>query len=294
MKYKIQFCMILIALGLAAIPVSGQQQKQPPQYKQQGTPPVEAVKISDHVYELRGGSGSNSAFIMTDKEVFIIDGKMSEKSAADMMEAVRSITDKPVTHILLTHSDGDHVNGLTGFPPGLTLIAHKNTKKHMEAANAAQDLNLPLPSLTFTDTLTFKSGDTTIKMVHFGPAHTDGDAVIYVPVDKVAVIGDLYFSGRDPLIHLHKNGSSFGLAKTLQAILDLDVDIILSGHAAPAGREDLQSLLDNIEEKQDKVESMIKEGKSLDDIKTAFGLPLTESRWKSLVEVIHIELKNKK
>lgn len=294
MTFKTLSGSILIILGLTLIAVSGQQQKQPPQYKQPGTPPVEAVKISDHVYELRGGSGSNSAFILTDKEVFIIDGKMSDKSAADMMGAVRSITDKPVTHILLTHSDGDHVNGLTGFPPGLPLLAHENTKKHMEAANAAQNLSLPLPSLTFTDTLTFKSGDTTIKMVHFGPAHTDGDAVICIPDDKVAVIGDLYFTGRDPLIHLHKNGSSFGLAKTLQAILDLDVEIILSGHAKPAGREDLQSLLDSIEEKQAKVEAMIREGKSLDDIKTTFGLPLAESRWKSLVEVIHIELTNKK
>jgi cyclase len=268
-------------------------QKQPPQYKQEGTPPVEAVKISDHVYELRGGSGSNSAFILSDEEVFIIDGKMSEKTAADMLATVQAITDKPITHILLTHSDGDHVNGLTGFPSTLPILAHDNTKSHMAAANEDRDVKLPLPSLTFTDSFTISSGGLVIEMYHFGPAHTDGDAVIYIPADKVAVIGDLYFTGRDPLIHLHKNGSAFGLLKTLKAILNLDVDIYLSGHAEPAGRDDIQALLKSIEEKQIKVEAMIKEGKSLDDIKTAFGLTLTQSRLKSLVEVIHIELTNK-
>ena len=260
---------------------------------QDSAPPVEAVRISEHVYELRGGSGSNSAFILSDEEVFIIDGKMSDKAAADMLAAVQAITDKPVTHILLTHSDGDHVNGLTGFPASLPILAQNNTKIHMVGANEDRDVKLPLPTLTFSDSFTIESGSLVIEMYHFGQAHTDGDAVIYIPADKVAVIGDLYFEGRDPLIHLHKNGSSYGLVKTLKAILNLDVDVFLSGHAEPASRSDIQALLESIEEKQIKVESLIKEGKSLDDIKTAFGLPLTESRWKSLVEVIHIELTEK-
>jgi glyoxylase-like metal-dependent hydrolase (beta-lactamase superfamily II) len=130
----------------------------------------------------------------------------------------------------------------------------------------------------------------TIHLLYFGPAHTDGDIVVYIPDDKVAILGDLFFKGRDPLIHMHKNGSAEGLAKVLQEVINLDADIYLSGHAEPAKKAEIEALRKALVEKREKVMAMVKEGKSLDQIKEAFGIPLGESRWPSLVEVIYSEL----
>ena len=53
-----------------------------------------------------------------------------------MLAEIRKVTPEPVTTIILTHSDGDHVNGLPGFPKGLTIVAHENVKRDMEKAAA--------------------------------------------------------------------------------------------------------------------------------------------------------------
>ncbi len=199
--------LLAIVLVMAALPVHGQQQKtQPAQYRQESAP-VSVHKISKHVYEVRGGMGANCAFIVGDREVYAVDAKMTDQSAKEMIEAIKETTDKPISNLLITHSDGDHVNGIPGFPGGIDIIAHDHSAGHIEKANETGPVKLPLPNETFFHRMNMYSGDIEINLFYFGPAHTDGDIVIYIPGDNVAIIGDLFFKGRDPLIHMHKNGS---------------------------------------------------------------------------------------
>lgn len=270
----------------------GQQKKQPPQYRQEPAP-VTVHEISRHVYEVRGGSGANCAFIIGENEVIVIDAKMTEQSAADMLKAIRSKTDKPVKKLLLTHSDGDHVNGIPGFPANIEIIAHENCAGHIRKANEPGPVKIRLPDITFYNQLNLYSGDLKLNLLYFGPAHTDGNIVIYVPVDRVAVIGDLFFKGMDPLVHRNKNGSSEGFVNVLQKIADLDADIFLSGHAEPVKKEEIGGLRDTIIEKREKVMQMVSEGKGLDDVKKAFGVPEGQSFWPSLAEIIYAEMTEK-
>ena len=290
MRKKGILCIISIILVISALPALCQQKKpQPPQYRQEPAP-ITIHKISDHVYEVRGGSGANCAFIIGDKEVFVIDAKMSDQSAKDMINAIKETTDKPISHLLITHSDGDHVNGINGFPENIAIIAHDNSAKHMKDENDKGNLIIRLPNQTFDSRMNLHSGDLEIDLLYFGPAHTDGDIVIYIPDDNVAILGDLLFKGRDPLIHMHKNGSSKGLAKVLQDIIDLNANSYLSGHAEPVKKAEVESVRHSLIEKQDRVKAMMKEGKSLDHVKEAFGIPLEQTFWRSLVEVIYLEL----
>jgi glyoxylase-like metal-dependent hydrolase (beta-lactamase superfamily II) len=285
---------LTIVLLIVALSVLGQQQKpQPPQYRQEPAP-VSVHEISKHVYEVRGGMGDNCSFIVGDNEVYVIDAKMSDQSAKDMIRAIKETTDKPISSLLITHSDGDHVNGIPGFPEDIDIIAHKNSAKHMRAANETGSVKLPLPNETFFNRMNLYSGSLEISLFYFGPAHTDGDIVVYIPDDKVAILGDLFFKDRDPLIHMHKNGSSEGLVKVLQEIIDLNADVYLSGHAEPVKKAEIVSLYKTLSEKRNKVKTLVKEGKSLDQVKEAFGIPLGESRWPSLVEVIYSELTKEK
>jgi len=94
----------------------------------------------------------------------------------------------------------------------------------------------------------------------------------------VAFVGDLVFVGRDPLIHIQKGGTSAGLVKTLNGVLALDADTFLSGHADPLTKNDVKAALTSIEEKRAKVAGLVKQGKSLDEIKKEMGVPVAAAR----------------
>jgi glyoxylase-like metal-dependent hydrolase (beta-lactamase superfamily II) len=157
-----------------------------------------------------------------------------------------------------------------------------------------------LPNITFSDRLSlyFGSGPrgARIDLFYFGPAHTDGDAVVYFFDEKVAFIGDVIFIGRDMLIHRQKNGSSFGLVKVLKAILNLDAEIFIHGHGDLATKKDIQNLIQNVEEKQIRVQALVKEGKTLEQVKRIFNIEDQPGgmRWMSLVEIIYLELTERK
>ena len=267
--------------------------------QQQEPTPVKAHQVKGNIYEVKGGRGANTGFFIGEKQVLVIDSKMNAESAKQMIAEIKKMTSNPIKYVIITHSDGDHVNGLDGFPPDVTVVAHHRTRKDMEQAFKDPGIRLYLPSLTFSEKLKLYSGEKAIKLFHFGPAHTSGDVVVYFPDEKVAFLGDLLFLGRDPLIHRHKNGSSFGLVKTLKNILKLDAYTFVHGHGDIASRSDVEGIVKSLEEKQTKIKTLIKEGKSLEEIKKIFNVedrPVQPGRrrWPSLVEIIYLELTEKK
>jgi len=260
--------------------------------------PLSAQPLKGGVYWVKGGNGANTGFVVGAKEVVVIDAKTVAESSQAMLAEIRKVTPNPVTTVILTHSDGDHVNGLAGLPQGLTIIAHANTKRDMEEAVKDPKMSalLPyLPTRTVDRDQSLNIGGVRLNLRYFGAAHTSGDLVVLIPRARIAFIGDLAFLGRDPLIHRQKGGTSLGLAATLRKILALDADTFISGHNDPLTKADIRGLLTSIEEKQAKVKALIGQGKSLDEIKTAFGL--TEAadpsgrRRPGLVEIMYLDLK---
>lgn len=252
-------------------------------------------RVRGSLYQVAGG-GANSFFLVGPNEVLVVDAKMTPRAAAQVLEAVKKVTDKPVRRLVLTHSDRDHVNGLAGCPSAMTVIAHANARRDIARANKAAGTRLPLPNETFVKQLNLYLGDVEVQLLHFGPAHTNGDVAVFIPSEKAVIVGDLVFVGRDPLIHAHKNGTSFGLVAVLKALLKLDVDLFLSGHSDAVARKTVEALVAGIERKQARVKALVKEGKTLDEVKAAFtadGEPTARGRWPSLVEIIYRELKAK-
>jgi len=289
------FLSSLAVATAAAATMSGPTPQQPQPV------PLSAEPLRGGVYRVKGGSGANTGFIIGKKEVIVIDTKMTEESAQAMLAEIKKLTPNPVKYIVLTHSDGDHVNGLAGFPQGLTIVAHTNTRKDMEEAFQDPKLSALLPYLpneTFTGDRPLNIDGVRMNLLHFGPAHTSGDLVVLLPDQRIAFVGDLVFIGRDPLIHRQKGGTSFGLVQTLQKILALAADTFISGHNDPLTKADIRGLLTSIEEKQAKVKALIQQGKSLEEIKSAFGIAEAPApgarRWPSLVETIYLDLTEKK
>jgi cyclase len=275
-------------------------QQDPPSRQESAAVTIQPITMT--LLLVKGGDGANSGLIVGSREVFAIDAKMSPESVQEMLAELKKTVHFPVTKIILTHSDGDHINGLPGFPKGLPIISQEQVKADMmKAAVDLPALQDYLPTVVFKDELKLKSGRRTVTLCHYGPAHTDGDTVVYVDLERTAFVGDLVFIGRDPIVHRSKNGSSFGLVQTLKAILDHrpHIETFIPGHGDMVTRAEVEGLVRSIEIKQTRIKTLIAEGKSLDEIKKilqvedrpgAGGRP----QFMSLAEVIYQELTEKK
>ena len=264
------------------------------QRSNEASKPLTVNKVAGTIYEVKGGV-CNTGFIITEKEVIAIDAEMTSASGKEMINLIKQITDKPINHMILTHSDGDHVNGLPGWPVDINIISHVNTKKDMERNARRAGLTEYLPDQVFTDRMTLESGDRKIELLYFGPAHKDGDIVVYFPEEKVAFIGDLIFLDREPLIKTGNNGNSFGIVNALKSILNLDAEIFVHGHGDIVGRKEIGQYIKDMEERQAKIKGLIQQGKSITDIKKVLyssGEPRQSGKGRriSLVEIIYNEI----
>jgi cyclase len=270
-----------IAIGFAIVGLSALAALAMAQGRGQAPPaaPFMVHQLKPNVYWIEGGGG-NSGVIIGDKGVIVIDAKTSAAGGKELLEDIAKITPKPVTAVILTHSDGDHVNGLASFPAGVKVIAQENNKKEQETALAAGGRGAPpadhLPSEVISKNKeTLKIEGVKFELHHWAPAHTSGDLVIYLPAEKIVFTGDVIAGGKaaDPLIHLEKNGSSEGWITTVKGIVAINADTFVEGHGDVLMKADVQKRLADAEAKRAKIKELVAQGKSLDEIKTAVGDP---------------------
>ncbi|HYL37778.1 MAG TPA: MBL fold metallo-hydrolase [Bryobacteraceae bacterium] len=267
--------------------------------------PFKVHDLKPNVYWVEGGGG-NSGVIVGDKGVIVVDAKTTPAGGKELLDAIAKITPKPVTTVILTHSDGDHVNGLASFPAGITIIAHENNKKEQEAALAAGGRGAPpaghLPTQLVTKNKeNLKIDGVKLEVLHWAPAHTSGDLVVYLPSQKVVFTGDIIaMQLPDPLIHLEKNGSSEGWITTTKGIVSLNADQFVPGHGDVQTKAVLQKRLSDAEAKRAKIKDLVAQGKSLDEIKAAVDAPPPQGRgggrgpaFASFTEVVYRELSKK-
>ena len=270
------FLLASIALSSVALGMAQAQPARPPEALT-----IHAIKDGE-LYWIEGGGG-NSGVIVGDKGVVVIDAKTTAESGAQLVAAIESITPKPITTVIETHSDGDHVNGIVSFPLGIRIIAHVNNKveQQMVPLYAAVEVDggrcLP-PQDRLPNQLVYGSkAEATLEgkrfiFYHFGPAHTNGDLVVYLPAYKLAFAGDLITNS--VLIHPEKNGSLEGWFNNAKGLLGLEAQSYLGGHAKDLDTKDsLRERIKGYQLIRDEVDGLMKDGKSLAEVKAAMGDP---------------------
>lgn len=229
-----------------------------------------------------------------EKEVVLIDSKMDQASVEGIFTAVEGFTDNPVTFLINTHSDGDHVNGNEFMPEEVVIIAHENCREEFfhpgrdGSPSKWNDESLTrfVPQVTFRDQMQLHMGNSTIELYYFGIGHTTGDIVVYFPEEKTAFIGDQVFFERPQLIHSYKGGNSFEHVTTTELILEtLDAEMFCSGHAGIKSREDVENHLKEIKKLQKNIKSLKQEGKSVQEIQNDYT-----ADHKQLIETIYNEI----
>jgi len=226
-------------------------------------------KISDSLYEI-DGDGGNVAVYLTDEGVIVVDDKF-ERDYGDIMAKVKSLTAKPVKYVLNTHQHGDHTGGNAKMMEGsVEILAQKNARANMAATQMPG-----VPRVSFTDETEVFLGGKEVRARYFGRGHTNGDAVIYFPAERVIHTGDLYTIGSStapvtmaPVLDYSAHASAVEWTKTLDGILNSgwDFDTVIPGHGPISKRADLAAYRQNFEKMLTRTRTMVRAGQSKDDV----------------------------
>ena len=219
--------------------------------------------------------GGTIGWMISKNGIVVVDTQFPEQSK-HLIDAIKKQSDRKIDLLINTHHHGDHSSGNIAFK-GIAeiILAHENSKKNQmrvakERGNEAGQL---YPDTTFSKEWSNQVGEETITLKYFGPAHTDGDAIIHFENANIVHMGDLIFNRRFPYIDKSAGASIKNWIEVLentQKTYDTDT-IFIFGHSDEG--YDIVGNMDDIKAKQnflsrllDTVSAEIKAGKSQEDI----------------------------
>jgi cyclase len=235
---------------------------------------VEMQKLKDNLYLVTGGGGNTAVFV-TDLGVVLVDTKLAGWGPA-ILEKVKSVTNKPVTTIINTHSHGDHTGSNEFFPTSVEIVAHENTRLNMDRQEAFRGPKVNyLPKLMFKEKMTLGSGKDRIDLYYFGAGHTNGDAWVVFPTQRVVHAGDLLGAKQPPPIDLDSGGSGLAYPDTLtKAVSTLkNIDTIIPGHGPLMTMKDLEEYARFCREFRESVVSGFGHGLSIGESVESWTVP---------------------
>lgn len=226
---------------------------------------IQHVAGSIHMLEGRGG---NIAVSVGKDGLLIVDTQFAEL-APQIEQALDSLDKGSLQYVLNTHWHGDHTGGNAHFGAKATVIAHEKVRQRLSEKSNTPDKALPVITFRESSSLFFNGEE--IRMLHLGPGHTDGDAIIWFTQSNVIHMGDQFFNGRFPYIDLASGGQAEGYLKNVQTVLNHlpEEAKIIPGHGKLATRSDLESFEKMMRESLNTVRQSISLNKSLDQIKAS-------------------------
>jgi glyoxylase-like metal-dependent hydrolase (beta-lactamase superfamily II) len=277
MKRTIGLGLVMIA-GAFTIAVA---QQAPPKI-------VEVEKLKDNLFVLKGGGGNTAVFVTTNG-VVVVDAK-NPGWGQPILDKIKTLTDKPVTTLINTHTHGDHVSGNVEFPATVDIIVQDNTKTNMMKMipnSTAADQTVPaktifqenggkgLPKRTFKDKLTLFKGADEVDLFYFGRGHTNGDAWVLFPSLRVVHAADLFSGKNIPLLDANNGGSAAEIANTLEkgANQFKNVDTFITGHSTQMTPADLREYIQFNRDFLNDVRAAMKVGKSIDQVASTWTIP---------------------
>ncbi len=216
---------------------------------------------------------TNSLVVVTSDGVVVVDGQDNDEEGRALVEAIRGVTEQPIRYLINASPHGDHVNSNAVFvEAGAVLVGHAGAYQAMREAQeiaSAGTPTPPLPDVTFDDHMTLRVGGRTLEIYHFGRGHTRGDAVVYLPDEKVAFLSELYFNGVFASV---SEGYAGEHLETLQAAMALPADWWIPGHGHVRGQTQeqleagLQAYYQNVGAIYHAVATRVARGETLEEV----------------------------
>ncbi|MDP8991327.1 MAG: MBL fold metallo-hydrolase [Acidobacteriota bacterium] len=248
-------CLAAAALfAMCGLPIFAQAnpEKQPPL-------PIQIVKIKENVYTLEG-QGGNSTVVLTSAGVILVDCKF-ERNHDEVVEKVKSLSDKPIRYLFATHSHADHSGGSAKMAAmGVAVISSVNTRENMVRTNQA-----PGPEVLFEGEMQLNLGGTVALARQFR-GHTNGDVVVFFPAARVVAMGDLMTTGVPGMASYADGGNWTDFGKALDEIVKLDFDFAVPGHGPVATKADVLAYRDKLAAMRARIQELVRAQKTQDEI----------------------------
>ncbi|MFN3210978.1 MAG: MBL fold metallo-hydrolase [Roseovarius sp.] len=169
--------------------------------------PISFTEIGRGLYAFTAEGDPNSGVIIGDDSVMIIEAQATPRLAQKVIACVRQVTDKPITHLVLTHYHAVRVLGASAY--GADQIVMSDAARAMVAERGQEDWDsefqrfprlfeghesipgLTWPTTTFSGRMSVYLGNRRVDLMQLGRAHTAGDIVIHVPDENVMFTGDI-------------------------------------------------------------------------------------------------------
>jgi cyclase len=268
-------------------------------------------KVKDNLYVITGSSissmdefsGGNTAVLVTDKGVVLVDTKLPGWGKP-ILDRIKTVTDKPITTIINTHTHGDHTGSNDFFGVSVETIVHENTRTNMMKMDAFKGEKATfLPKRTYKDKLSLGSGKDQIDLYYLGVGHTNGDTFVVFPSLRVMHTGDMFAWKALPYIDTSNGGSVVSHAETLRKAVSTikNVDTVITGHTPVLTWNELSEYADFNNDFVSWAREQIKAGKAVGDAAAAYQVPAKYKGYsvspnqtgdaKANVEIVYKELK---
>jgi cyclase len=254
-------------------------------------------KLTANVYWIPGAGGNSTVYVGTNG-VVLVDTKLANWGQP-ILDKVRTVTDKPVTHIINTHTHGDHVGSNEFFDPKVEVIVQENTAANMAKMPVFADpaKKHGLSDRSFKDKVTVLGGSDAIDLYYFGPAHTNGDAFVVFRNLRVMHAGDAFSGPNNPIMDTNNGGTGVGYPATLAkaAAGITGVETVIPGHSSVTTWQAFVDYGEFMKSFVDSVSGAAKAGKTMDQALAEFK-PADKfkaynlTRAKANVETIYREL----
>jgi glyoxylase-like metal-dependent hydrolase (beta-lactamase superfamily II) len=256
-----------LAIGLATHAVA---QAPPPAAAQAGRgggQPVQPIQPVRPGLFMVAGAGANSLARVTSDGVILVDDKLpGEQNYKALLDQIKSVTDKPVKFVIVTHHHADHTGNNDRFlAAGARIVAQQNLNKNLETYQF--NPRPAMASITYDKEYVVSDGGVTVQARHFGRSHTSGDTVVYFPDLKVVALSDaMTTGGQTPLIDYAGGGSALEWKQVLDAVLKLDFDAAIPGNGPVLTKADVQAFRVKFDTVVDRLTELVRKGVPKDQL----------------------------
>jgi cyclase len=241
-------------------------------------------QVTPDLYFLYDQTSSNSAFLITDDGVLVVDTRQHPRDAKDLLNRVRAITDKPIKWVVNTHFHGDHTYGNSVFKSvGATIVSHEDTARIMQQVNDKEfarrqpffksrnydphEVQLTLPEVTFNKDLNIRLGGHNVRLAYFGPGQNPGDSFVFFPHARAVFTPGAFARRSMPNMAFTPSVDSWIVLLNQVAVMDLQT--VMPPHGDIATTADVKELAEFIRFEYALVNKAVNDGMPVETAITA-------------------------
>ena len=226
---------ITLVLALAAVSAHAQppvvRTADPIKRGMQLTDFPRTVKVADNVYtyeDFHAGPEkftTTNMFVVTRDGVLVADGQGSAAETKGLVDAIATVTPKPITTVVIASDHGDHTAGNASFPAGVHYIIHPNSKAILDKARSGW--KPPADTEFVADKTTVTLGGEDMQILFLGRSHTGGDLAVWLPREKILFLSEIYLNRVFPAM---RSAYPSEWLKALDRAIAMNADIYIAGH----------------------------------------------------------------